>query len=86
MDEVQRFPDLLIAIKRELYLDRRPNRYLLTGSTNVMTTPRVAKSLAGRVELLQMWPLSQTEIEATNSTFWRNFFRRSLEVARRGFP
>ena len=74
IDEVQRLPDLLIAIKREVDLDRRPNRFLLTGSANVMTIPRVAESLAGRVELLQMWPLSQTEIEATDSTFLKRIF------------
>jgi predicted AAA+ superfamily ATPase len=44
-------------------------RYFLTGSANVMTVPRIAESLAGRIELLQMWPLSQAEIEATTSTF-----------------
>jgi predicted AAA+ superfamily ATPase len=74
IDEVQRVPKLFNAIKREVDLDRRPNRYLLTGSANVMTIPHIAESLAGRVELLQMWPLSQTEIEATGSTFLKRIF------------
>ena len=74
IDEVQRLPELLIAIKRDVDIDRRPNRYLLTGSANVLALPRVAESLAGRVELLQMWPLSQAEIEATASTFLETIF------------
>ncbi len=74
IDEVQRLPDLLVAIKRDVDLDRRPNRYLLTGSANVLTIPRVAESLAGRIELLQMWPLSQAEIEAVHPTFLRRLF------------
>jgi predicted AAA+ superfamily ATPase len=74
IDEVQRLPALLVAIKREVDLDRRPNRFLLTGSANIMTIPHVAESLAGRVELLQMWPLSQAEIEARDSTFLARLF------------
>ncbi len=66
IDEVQRVPELLIALKREVDLDRRPGRYLLTGSTNVLTIPRVAESLAGRMELLSMWPLAQREMEGTD--------------------
>ena len=48
IDEVQRAPGLLLAIKRAVDEDRRPGRFLLTGSANVMTLPRVADSLAGR--------------------------------------
>ncbi|HEY5257975.1 MAG TPA: ATP-binding protein [Candidatus Baltobacteraceae bacterium] len=80
IDEVQRLPELLVAIKRDVDLDRRPNRYLLTGSANIMTIPHVAESLAGRVELLQMWPLSQTEIEGSNAAFLETTFSdRPLE-------
>ncbi len=74
IDEVQRLPQLLVAIKHDVDLDRRPNRYLLTGSANVMALPRIAESLAGRVELLQMWPLSQAEIEASSPTFLETVF------------
>lgn len=74
IDEAQRLPELFLAIKREVDLDRRPNRYLLTGSANVMAIPRIAESLAGRVELLQMWPLSQAEIVGVETTFLREVF------------
>lgn len=74
LDEVQRAPDLLRAIKREVDLDRRPGRFLLTGSANVLTLPKVSESLAGRIEILRMWPLSQSEIESSKQDFLRAIF------------
>lgn len=62
IDEVQRAPDLLLAIKRAVDQDRRPGRFLLTGSANLMALPKVADSLAGRMEILRLLPLSQSEI------------------------
>ena len=50
IDEVQRVPELLLAIKRSVDGDRRAGRFLLTGSANVMALPRLADSLAGRME------------------------------------
>ena len=63
IDEVQRAPQLLLAIKKSVDDDRRPGRFLLTGSANLMTLPKVADSLAGRMETLTLLPLSQSEIE-----------------------
>lgn len=63
IDEVQRAPGLLLAIKKSVDQDRRPGRFLLTGSANPMTLPAVADSLAGRMEVLSLLPLSQSEIE-----------------------
>ncbi len=62
IDEIQRAPELLLAIKKAIDEDRKPGRFLLTGSANVMTLPRVADSLAGRIEIQTLWPLSQGEI------------------------
>lgn len=56
IDEIQRAPQLLLAIKKSVDEDRRPGRFLLTGSANLMTLPRVADSLAGRMETLQLLP------------------------------
>lgn len=69
IDEVQRAPDLLLAIKKSVDEDYRPGRFLLTGSANVMTLPRVADSLAGRMETLRLLPLSRTEIEGRTPSF-----------------
>lgn len=57
IDEIQRAPQLLLAIKKSIDEDRRPGRFLLTGSANLMTLPAVADSLAGRMETLKLLPL-----------------------------
>jgi uncharacterized protein len=62
LDEVQRAPGLSVAIKRAVDRDRRPGRFLLTGSANALMVPRLAESLVGRLEILTMWPLSMGEI------------------------
>ena len=62
IDEVQRAPGLLLAIKKSIDEDRRPGRFLLTGSANVMAMPMVADSLAGRMEVLSLLPLAQCEL------------------------
>jgi len=62
IDEIQRAPQLLLAIKKTIDEDRRPGRFLLTGSANLMTLPAVADSLAGRMETLSLLPLSQSEM------------------------
>lgn len=72
IDEIQRAPDLLLAIKKTVDEDRRPGRFLLTGSANLMTLPSVADSLAGRMETLVLLPLAQSEIAsiAGRSMYW----------------
>lgn len=62
LDEVQRAPGLFLAIKAAVDRDRRPGRFLLTGSANVLLLPGIADSLAGRMEVLSLWPLSSAEI------------------------
>jgi predicted AAA+ superfamily ATPase len=69
LDEVQRAPDLFLAIKAEVDRDRRPGRFLLTGSADFLLLPRVSESLAGRMEILTLWPLSQGEIEGRPEGF-----------------
>jgi uncharacterized protein len=63
IDEIQRAPELLLPIKAAIDADRRPGRFLLTGSAQVMLLPTVSESLAGRVEVHTLWPFSQAEIE-----------------------
>lgn len=62
MDEIQRAPELFVDIKAAVDRDRRPGRFLLTGSANVLLLPRLADSLAGRMETLHLWPLSAGEM------------------------
>ena len=81
IDEIQRAPQLLLAIKKSVDDDRRPGRFLITGSANLMALPTVADSLAGRMETLSLLPLSQSEIES-NSANWidRAFTGQLLQV------
>ncbi len=62
IDEVQHAPELFPAIKRVVDADGRPGQFLLTGSANVFLLPRLAESLAGRMEILPLHPLSQGEL------------------------
>ena len=69
IDEVQRAPELLLAIKRSVDTDKRPGRFLLTGSANLMTLPQIADSLAGRMEIATLLPLSQSELRGQPTDF-----------------
>lgn len=74
LDEVQRVPEIFISIKASVDRLRKPGRFLLTGSANVMLLPRLSESLAGRMEILTLFPLSQGEIEGINETFIDKLF------------
>ncbi len=77
IDEVQRVPGLLLAIKEDVDENRHPGRYLLTGSANILTLPQVADSLAGRIEIITLWPLSQGEISDTKENLIDKLFETS---------
>ncbi len=101
IDEIQRVPELLSAIKLVVDQDTRPGQYLLTGSANIQSLPTVTESLAGRIRKLRLRPLSQGEIHQLKPKFLEKAFRLNfskqtnqiydrrgiLEVALRGgFP
>lgn len=69
IDEIQRAPKLLMSIKKNIDENRLPGRFLLTGSANLMALPKVADSLAGRMETLRLYPLSQSEINGNNDNW-----------------
>ncbi|WP_218460567.1 ATP-binding protein [Rickettsia sp. TH2014] len=62
IDGIQRAPDLLKAIKKSTDEDKRPGRFLLTGSANIFSYPGVYESLAGRVDVIHLEGLSLGEI------------------------
>jgi predicted AAA+ superfamily ATPase len=78
IDEIQRAPGLLLAVKKSVDEDYRPGRFLLTGSANVLTLPRVADSLAGRMETIRMLPLARAEIEGREPAFLERLFDGNL--------
>ena len=61
IDEVQRHPDLLHAVKRAIDRQRQPGRFLLTGSANLLLMRRASESLAGRASYLSLWPMTRRE-------------------------
>ena len=69
IDEVQRVPSLLSAIKKAVDEDTTTGQYLLTGSTNIQSLPTVRESLAGRIAKIRLRPLAEGEIERSASRF-----------------
>lgn len=69
IDEVQRVPDLLLAIKDVVDRDLTPGRFLLTGSANVVTSRKVKDALTGRMDTVRLWPLAQSEIHGRTANF-----------------
>jgi hypothetical protein len=69
LDEIQRAPDLLLAVKEALDRDTRPGRFLLTGSANILSNRKIKDALTGRMEIVTLWPLSQAEIHGSKTNF-----------------
>ena len=77
IDEVQRAPELFLAIKLNVDRDRKPGKFLLTGSANVLNLPKLADSLAGRMEIVDLLPFSQSELEDRPENFVDSVFEQS---------
>jgi len=82
LDEIQKAPELLPAIKLAIDRARQPGRFLLTGSADVLALPRVSESLAGRMEVATLWPLSQGEIAGEREAFIDLALRGDRPVSR----
>lgn len=79
IDEIQRAPGLMLALKQSIDRDRRPGRFLITGSANILTMPLAQESLAGRIEIVSLLPLAQAELRGVaNPTFLANLFEGRL--------
>ncbi len=84
IDEVQLEPGLFRAIKAAVDRDRRPGRFLITGSARLLSAPDMADALVGRVETIALWPLSQGEIRGSVDQFVDAAFDRPEELLRPG--
>lgn len=73
LDEIQHVPELLPAIKHTVDRNRRAGRFLLTGSANLLLLPKVAESLAGRMETVYLQPLTDSEKEESSGKFLKEF-------------
>ncbi len=70
IDEAQRGgPELLLAIKASVDRDKRPGRFLLTGSANLLASRKAYDALTGRIEVIHLWPLAQSEIVHSQANF-----------------
>ena len=76
LDEVQHAPGLFSAIKVKVDRDRRPGRFLLTGSADVLLLPNLSESLAGRMEILTLWPFSGSELAGSKNSFVDRVFSK----------
>lgn len=80
LDEVQRAPGLFTALKTAVDRRRTPGRFLLTGSANVLLVPKLADSLAGRMEILRLHPLAQCELAGRAPRFLDRLFAGSFKT------
>lgn len=78
LDEVQRVPSIFSALKAAVDRDRTPGRFLLTGSTNLLLLPKLSDSLAGRMAILRLFPLTQAELAGANPRFVERLFSGEL--------
>lgn len=69
IDEIQRDPDLILPIKASVDADPRPGRFLLTGSARLLGLRGLPDALPGRMETIELWPLSQGEIDGKPDNF-----------------
>lgn len=90
IDEIQRAPQLLAAVKKDVDENQTPGRFLLTGSANIMTLPKVTESLAGRVRKVRLRPLALGEIARLEPRFlalarvggWRDASEETVSAAK----
>lgn len=87
LDEVQRAPEIFPAIKLLIDRNRKPGQYLLTGSANILSIPKISESLAGRMEIIPLFPFSQSEIEQSGGSFIDHLFQtKKLKLTKIGWP
>lgn len=82
LDEVQRAPGIFASLKSAVDRRRQPGRFLLTGSANVLLVPALADSLAGRMGIIRLHPLAQTELCGRESAFIDRLFANAFKAKR----
>lgn len=85
IDEVQRVPELFLTIKYLVDQNRKPGRFLLTGSSNVLLLPKIADSLAGRMEIFSLFPLSIGELAEKKESIIKKLFQANPSFSKIAF-
>jgi predicted AAA+ superfamily ATPase len=80
LDEIQRAPELFTSLKASVDRNRQSGRFILTGSANVLLLPKLADSLAGRMEILRLRPLAQCEIAGQKPAFLKQLFQANFNA------
>ena len=80
IDEVQRVPELTLAIKQSVDANRKPGRFILTGSANLLQLPRLSDSLAGRMEWIELHPFSEAEKQGAPGLFLEQWITGKLDT------
>lgn len=78
IDEVQRVPEIFLALKNSVDKNRKAGKFIITGSANVLMLPKISESLAGRVEVITLLPFSQSEISNTETNFIDDIYSNSF--------
>ena len=81
LDEIQRVPELFTSLKLAVDRDRQPGRFLLIGAADVLSLPKLADSLAGRIEIIRLHPLAQIELRQQDAFFLDKLFRADFKAA-----
>lgn len=84
LDEVQRVPELFTSLKAAVDARRAPGRFILTGSANVLLVPRLADSLAGRMDIFRLHPLTQAELAGRECRFLAQLFKADFKARASG--
>lgn len=84
LDEVQRVPTLFASLKRAIDQERKAGRFILTGSANVLLVPQLSDSLAGRMEIVRLYPLAQCELAGTQPPFLDELLAGTLKLSHAG--
>lgn len=84
IDELQRVPELVLALKATVDRDRRPGRFLVTGSANILDLSTTQESLAGRAERVELYPFSHRELAAVSGSFIDTVLSGDLLLDHRG--
>jgi predicted AAA+ superfamily ATPase len=80
IDEIQRVPELTLAIKQSVDANRKPGRFLLTGSADLLQLPRLSDSLAGRMDWVELQPFSEAEKEGAEGRFLEQWLNGALKT------
>jgi len=84
LDEIQRVPELFVPLKKVVDENRRAGFFILTGSANVLTLPKLSESLAGRMQIDTLWSFSQGEILGIKETFIDRIFKEEFNAFQKG--